>query len=445
MKKTKSPVLWWSIIVSLGGLLFGFDTAVISGVEQSIQQLFQLSDLMHGFTIATALIGTIIGSFTSGYPADKYGRKPMLFIIAVLFMVSAIGSALSTTILQFIIFRLLGGLSIGASSVVAPMYISEISPAKVRGRMTMLFQFNIVFGITIAFFSNYLLRDTGANPWRWMLGVESVPALLYLILLFIIPQSPRFLIKIGKMDEALKVLSRVEPGDIKRRTEEIQASFQNNVIREKLFVKKYSKPILIAFLVAFFNQTTGINGILYYAPRIIENTGLAGSTSMQQAIAIGFTNLVFTFVAVNLIDRVGRKRLLLIGSVGTFIFLALTASAFFQNNFSGYNIVLYLMGFVAFFAISSGAVIWVLIAEVFPNSVRGKGQGLGSGTHWALAALITYLLPFAVESDTIGGGMTFAFFAAMTFIQFFVVWRIFPETKGKSLEELEKELVKKRK
>jgi len=445
VNKTKSPVLWWSIIVSLGGLLFGFDTAVISGVEQSIQQLFQLSDLMHGFTIATALIGTIIGSFTSGYPADKYGRKPMLFIIAVLFMVSAIGSALSTTILQFIIFRLLGGLSIGASSVVAPMYISEISPAKVRGRMTMLFQFNIVFGITIAFFSNYLLRDTGANPWRWMLGVESVPALLYLILLFIIPQSPRFLIKIGKMDEALKVLSRVEPGDIKRRTEEIQASFQNNVIREKLFVKKYSKPILIAFLVAFFNQTTGINGILYYAPRIIENTGLAGSTSMQQAIAIGFTNLVFTFVAVNLIDRVGRKRLLLIGSVGTFIFLALTASAFFQNNFSGYNIVLYLMGFVAFFSISSGAVIWVLIAEVFPNSVRGKGQGLGSGTHWALAALITYLLPFAVESDTIGGGMTFAFFAAMTFIQFFVVWRIFPETKGKSLEELEKELVKKRK
>ena len=443
MKKTKSPVLWWSIIVSLGGLLFGFDTAVISGVEQSIQQLFQLSDLMHGFTIASALIGTIIGSFTSGYPTDKYGRKPMLFIIAVLFMVSAIGSALSTTILQFIIFRLLGGLSIGASSVVAPMYISEISPAKVRGRMTMLFQFNIVFGITIAFFSNYLLRDTGANPWRWMLGVESVPALLYLIILFIIPRSPRFLIKIGKMDEALKVLRRVEPENVQRRAEEIQASFQNIVSREKLFVRKYSKPIIIAFLVAFFNQTTGINGILYYAPRIIENTGLAGSTSLQQAIAIGFTNLVFTFVAVNIIDRVGRKRLLLIGSVGTFIFLALTASAFFQNNFSGYNIVLYLMGFVAFFAISSGAVIWVLIAEVFPNSVRGKGQGLGSGTHWALAALITYLLPFAVESDTIGGGMTFAFFAAMTFIQFFVVWRIFPETKGKSLEELENELVRK--
>ena len=443
MNKTKSPVLWWSIIVSLGGLLFGFDTAVISGVEQSIQQLFQLSDLMHGFTIASALIGTIIGSFTSGYPADKYGRKPILFIIGGLFLVSAIGSALSTTVLQFIIFRLLGGLSIGASSVVAPMYISEISPAKVRGRMTMLFQFNIVFGITIAFFSNYLLRDTGANPWRWMLGVESVPALLFLILLFIIPRSPRFLIKIGKMDEALKVLRRVEPENIQRRAEEIQASFQNIVSREKLFVKKYSKPIFIAFLVAFFNQTTGINGILYYAPRIIENTGLAGSTSLQQAIAIGFTNLVFTFVAVHIIDRVGRKRLLLIGSVGTFIFLALTAIAFFQNNFSGYNIVLYLMGFVAFFAISSGAVIWVLIAEIFPNSVRGKGQGLGSGTHWALAALITYLLPFAVESDVIGGGMTFAFFATMTFIQFFVVWRIFPETKGKSLEELENELVRK--
>ena len=443
MNKTKSPVLWWSIIVSLGGLLFGFDTAVISGVEQSIQQLFQLSDLMHGFTIASALIGTIIGSFTSGYPADKYGRKPMLFIIGGLFLVSAIGSALSTTVLQFIIFRLLGGLSIGASSVVAPMYISEISPAKVRGRMTMLFQFNIVFGITIAFFSNYLLRDTGANPWKWMLGVESVPALLFLILLFIIPRSPRFLIKIGKMDEALKVLRRVEPENVQRRAEEIQASFQNIVSREKLFVRKYSKPIFIAFLVAFFNQTTGINGILYYAPRIIENTGLAGSTSLQQAIAIGFTNLVFTFVAVNIIDRVGRKRLLLIGSVGTFIFLALTAIAFFQNNFSGYNIVLYLMGFVAFFAISSGAVIWVLIAEVFPNSVRGKGQGLGSGTHWALAALITYLLPFAVESDVIGGGMTFAFFATMTFIQFFVVWRIFPETKGKSLEELENELVRK--
>jgi len=443
MNKTKSPVLWWSIIVSLGGLLFGFDTAVISGVEQSIQKLFQLSDLMHGFTIASALIGTIVGSFASGYPADKYGRKPMLFIIAGLFLVSAIGSALSNTVLQFIIFRLLGGLSIGASSVVAPMYISEISPAKVRGRMTMLFQFNIVFGITIAFFSNYLLRDTGANPWRWMLGVESIPALLFLILLFIIPRSPRFLIKIGKMDEALKVLSRVEPENIQRRTEEIQASFQNVVGKEKLFVRKYSKPIFIAFLVAFFNQTTGINGILYYAPRIIENTGLAGSTSMQQAIAIGFTNLVFTFIAVNIIDRVGRKRLLLIGSVGTFIFLALTATAFFQNNFSGYNIVLYLMGFVAFFAISSGAVIWVLIAEVFPNSVRGKGQGLGSGTHWALAALITYLLPFAVESDSIGGGMTFAFFATMTFIQFFVVWRIFPETKGKSLEELENELVRK--
>jgi sugar porter (SP) family MFS transporter len=438
MEKKDLRVFGWSIILALGGFLFGFDTAVISGVEKSVQQLFNLSSFWQGFTISSALIGTVLGALIAGGPADKYGRKPVLFVIAFLFTVSAAGSALANSLQTFIVYRFLGGLAVGASSVAAPMYISEISPAAVRGRMTALFQFNVIFGILMAYISNYLISRTGEHSWRWMLGVGGVPAVAYFFLLFFVPESPRFLIKKGKISEAKKVLSKIETQDIETEITDINLSLAQK--KENLFSGRYSKPIAIAFLVAMFNQFSGINAILYYAPRIFQLTGLSSAESMFQPVLIGITNGIFTILGLVIIDKVGRKKLLITGSIGMSVCLGLIARAFYQQHFTGYELLIFLVIYIMFFAFSTGAVIWVLISEVFPNSVRGQGQSLGSFTHWFFAAVITFLFPAIAGEYRLGSGHAFAFFSIMMLIQALVVWKYFPETKGKTLEQLGEEL-----
>ncbi|MDH4092853.1 MAG: sugar porter family MFS transporter [Cyclobacteriaceae bacterium] len=440
MHNKNLTVFGWSIILALGGFLFGFDTAVISGVEKTIQQLFDLSPFWHGFTISSALIGTVIGALITGKPADQYGRKPILFIIAFLFAASAIGSALANSLVSFIVYRFIGGLAVGASSVVAPMYISEISPANVRGRMTALFQFNVIFGILMAYISNYFLSDGGTNAWRWMLGVEGIPAIAYFFLLFAVPESPRFLIKKGKIAEAKGILEKIETQDINAEIIDIQASML--LKKENLFSGRYGKSISIAFLVAMFNQFSGINAILYYAPRIFELSGLSSGDSMFQPVFIGATNGLFTVLGLLIIDKVGRKKLLIVGSIGMAICLGLVARAFYLQSFEGYDLLFFLVGYILFFAFSTGAVIWVLISEVFPNSVRGQGQSLGSFTHWFFAAVITFLFPVVAGEFAMGSGHAFAFFSIMMALQAIVVWKFFPETKGKTLENLGKELSK---
>ncbi len=431
-------VFGWSIALALGGFLFGFDTAVISGVEKSIQQLFHLSPFWHGLTISSALIGTVVGALIAGKPTDKYGRKPVLFLIALLYAVSAAGSAMAGDVITFVVFRFIGGIGVGASSVVAPMYISEISPARIRGRMTALFQFNVIFGILMAYISNYLLSDFGDQSWRWMLGVMAIPSVIYFLLLFLVPESPRFLVKAGKLEEARAVFEKISSEDIAVAMEEIRSGLQEK--RESLFSGRYNKPITIAFLVAMFNQFSGINALLYYAPRIFELTGLSAADSMFQPVLIGLTNGLFTILGLFIIDRVGRKKLLIVGSIGMSVCLGLVARSFYLEDFSGYSLLIFLIGYIMFFAFSTGAVIWVLISEVFPNSVRGKGQSLGSFTHWLFAAIITFLFPVVADEYRFGSGHAFAFFAAMMVVQALVVWKYFPETKGKTLEELGEEL-----
>jgi sugar porter (SP) family MFS transporter len=440
MQRKDLTVLGWSVIVALGGFLFGFDTAVISGVEKSIQSLFSLSPFWHGFTISSALIGTLIGALFGGWPADFYGRKPVLFVIAILFGLSAIGSALAHSLPSFIIYRFLGGIAVGASSVVAPMYISEISPARIRGRMTAMFQFNVIFGILIAYVSNYALRGINENDWRWMLGIGAVPSLIYFFLLFFIDESPHYLVKHNKEALAASVLNKVNNEDINLHIREIRESVMMK--KENLFSGVFTKSISIAFLVAMFNQFSGINAILYFAPRIFELSGISASDSFLQSVMIGVTNAIFTVLGLVIIDKVGRKKLLIAGSIGMSICLLLVARIFYMQQFSGHQLLYLLIGYIMFFAFSTGAVIWVLISEVFPGSVRGKGQSLGSFTHWFFAALITFLFPAVVEKTTYGSAHAFAFFAAMMVVQVITVWKYFPETKGKTLEELGQELLK---
>lgn len=438
MNKKHVRVLLWSVILALGGFLFGFDTAVISGVEKKIQRLFDLSPFWHGFTIASALMGTVAGALFAGVPTDRYGRKPVLFAIAFLFFISAVGSAVASNVTVFIIFRFMGGIAVGASSVVAPMYISEISPASMRGRMTALFQFNVIFGILIAFVSNYALRNLGDDAWRWMLGIGGLPALVYFFLLFWVPESPRFLIKSNQLTEAFSVLQKIETGDIQQEITAITASMSG--VRDQLFSRKYAKPILIAFLVAMFNQLSGINAILYYAPRIFELTGVSSADSLLQPVVIGITNGVFTMLGLLIIDKAGRKKLLIAGSLGMALCLGLTARAFYDQNFEGYSLLILLTGYIMFFAFSTGTVIWVLISEVFPTAVRGQGQSLGSFTHWFFAALITFVFPVMVNRGESGAGNAFLLFSVAMMAQAIVVWKYFPETKGKTLEQLGEEL-----
>ena len=433
-------LILWSITVGLGGLLFGLDTAVISGAEQTIQKLWSLSDWQHGLAMAAALYGTIFGAAFGGIPADKYGRKPTLIWIGVLFFVSALGSAVVNDVNLFMLFRFLGGLSIGASSVVAPVYISEIAPAEYRGRMVISFQANIVFGILVAYVSNYLLQGTGENDWRWMLGIVALPSLLFSVLMYFTPETPRWLL-LNKGDEtaARQVLAIANP-NVDAEIEAIKASAKNDNQHgiDSFFSKKYSLPILLAFLIAFFNQASGINAVIYFAPRIFEMTGLGKDSALLSTAGVGVINMIFTIGGWLLIDRFGRKTLLLIGSIGYIISLALIANAFYTASYA--FVPIYIFAFIASHAIGQGAIIWVFISEIFPNSVRASGMAFGSLTHWVFAALLANVFP--VLAKAYGGGPIFAFFSIMMIFQLLFTLFMMPETKGVSLEDLQKKLVK---
>lgn len=439
--KNYSRILSWSVIVSLGGFLFGFDTAVISGVEKTIQSVFGLTSIEHGFTISSALIGTVIGALGISKPVDKYGRRPMLLLIALVYALSAIGCAFAFDAASLIFFRFIGGLGVGASSVVAPMYISEVAPAKVRGQMTAIFQINVIFGILVAYVSNYLLYNWGDNSWRIMLGVEGIPALVYFFLLFWVPESPRYLVMKNKITQAKYILQRIDDTQVEQVVDSIQQQIKRNAnLGGTLFTKANQKPIIVAFLVAMFNQFSGINAILYYAPRIFEQSGLSSADSLLQSVAVGVVNLIFTFLGFLLIDKVGRRKLLMFGSVGMTVCLGVAAYVFFVHDLCGIFLLVSILFYIAFFGMSTGAVIWVLIAEVFPNSVRAKGQSFGSLTHWLFAALITFCFPVIADGGGTGLAFTFGFFSVMMLVQMGVAWLYFPETKGKSLEELSESL-----
>ncbi|UXP32636.1 sugar porter family MFS transporter [Reichenbachiella agarivorans] len=437
-------LIYYSIVVAMAGFLFGFDTVVISGANLPIKELWQTSEWFHGtFIMSMALWGTVIGALIAGFPTDKFGRKNTLIGIGVLYFVSAIGSGLATDPYMFSFFRFIGGLGVGISSIAAPTYISEISSANNRGKLGALYQFNIVFGILIAFISNYLLKGVGgANDWRWMLGIEGLPAIIYTVMVFGIPKSPRWLV-LHKNDEAaaLKVLQKTSTA------EEAQAILVDIRLDQEqtkddvssVFSKKYKVSLLLAFLIAFFNQLSGINFILYYAPEILEKAGFATSDSLFSSIAIGLVNLIFTIAGMYLIDRAGRKQLMYIGSFGYIISLLMVAYGFYTEATASFKLAFILL-FIASHAIGQGAVIWVFISEIFPNRVRAYGQAWGCGIHWVFAALIT--LFGAVLIHVFEPWMIFALFGGLMVLQLVFVHFMMPETKGKSLEQLEKELVK---
>lgn len=432
-------MFWVAFVASLGGLLFGFDTAVISGAENAIQQIYGLNNFWHGFTIATALIGTIIGAFVCGKPAQKYGRLVSMKVIGALYLISAVGSAAVVNWYAFMIFRFIGGLAVGASSVIGPMYIAEISPSSWRGRFVAFFQFNIVLGIVCAYFSNYFIAGM-PNDWQWMLGSESVPALLFTVLLFTVPESPRWLVSQGQEEKAAAIFVRTGEDDVEGEMAAIKESFRTEagIKKERLFQKKFTKPILIAFLIATLNQLSGINAILYYAPRLLEMSGVFRDGAMLQSVIVGLTNLTFTMLGMALIDKLGRRTLIAIGAVGMVVAQAMVARGFYLNEFEGYTLLICICAYVACFALSLGATIWVVIAEVFPNSVRSDGQVLGSMTHWVWSALLTWFFPLCLF---IGGEYIFAFFSIIAALSLIFAWWL-PETKGKSLEQIQKELVK---
>jgi sugar porter (SP) family MFS transporter len=427
-----------ALIAALGGFLFGFETAVISGAEQTIEKLWDLTANQLGLTVASSLFGTILGSMIAGIPAQRYGRKKVLFSIALMYIVSSIGCAISPGLLLFVCMRFIGGVAVGASSVVGPMYISEISPAHLRGRLAGSFQLNIVLGIFVAYISNYFFADLGENSWRWMLGIMVLPAGLFAILVRMIPESPRWLVLNHETEKAIPIMQRIGEPDPQQVIENIKASVTD--IKEKLFQPRYSKPIIFAVVLAMFNQLSGINAIIYYSKRIFEMAGFDSSNAYLQSIYIGTANLVFTLLAMSVIDKFGRKKLLIIGSLGMILFLGLTAYAFKDPGMASRNVVWYLIGFIGFFAFSQGAVIWVFISEIFPNSVRSQGGSLGSFTHWIMAAIISYAFPVIVKSSPDGGFYSFIFYTVMMFLHLVFVWRFLPETKGKSLEKIQEEL-----
>ena len=439
MKSFKAYMLFVAFVSSLGGFLFGFDTAVISGAEKTIQQVFQLTNFWHGFTIAIALFGTIAGTLICGRPADTWGRRTSLQCIAVLYVVSALGSALFVNWYSFCFFRFLGGIAVGASSVVGPMYIAEISPSNWRGRFVAFFQFNIVLGIVVAYISNYFLCGL-PQDWRWMLGVLAIPALILCFMVKSLPESPRWLMKKHRKDDARQVFERLGEKNIVQELQDIEESLQSIKDNERLFQRAYLKPMMIAFLVATFNQLSGINAILYYAPRIFETAGVLRDSALMQSVLIGVTNLTFTMIAMIIIDKVGRRKLLLTGSVGMILSLGSVATGFYLGTLQGGWMMIFLIGFIASFATSLGAVIWVIIAEVFPNSVRSKGQVFGSMTHWVWSALLSWIFPVIVGGYKNGGMIIFAFFTLAMIFNFFFALKILPETKNKSLELLQKEL-----
>lgn len=440
MKSSHLTVYLSALVAALGGFLFGFDTAVISGAEGAIEVVFALEEFWLGFTVAAALIGTVVGALSAGRPADAFGRRTAMVVLAVFFFVSALGCALTTSWVAFLLYRFLGGLAVGGVSVVAPMYIAEISPADVRGRLVAFHQLNVVVGILLAYISNYLVAQflPADVAWRWMLGIEAAPAALFFGLLFLVPDSPRWLVKNGRSGEARDVLEWLGIRPVEESLHQINASLAKEMKRasEPLFQPQYAFVIFLAWAVAMFNQLSGINALMYYAPRIFEMAGAATDTALLQSVAIGGTNLVFTLVGMAVIDKFGRRPLMLIGSLGTAACLGLVAVEFYAPS-PGMLVLVGLLGFIAFFALSQGAVIWVFISEVFPNRIRSKGQSLGSATHWVMAALVTWAFPVIAEAS---GGLAFAFFSAMMVLQFAFAWFVMPETKNLTLEEMEYEL-----
>ena len=424
-----------SITVALAGFLFGFDTVVISGVDQQLQNLWETTDFFHGtFIMSMALWGTVIGAIFANYPCDILGRKRTLVWIGILYFISAIGSGLATDPYIFSVLRFIGGLGVGASTVAAPTYVSEIAPSRQRGRLVALYQFNIVLGIMVAFISNYLLTDFGNEPWRWMVGVEALPALFYVFLVVGVPKSPRWLlIKRNDLDGAVRAHDELFGAIDKERVLEKYISKSEN--NERLFSISYKTPIILAFLIAFFNQFSGINAFLYYAPRIFQSSGLDQSASLLSSIGVGVVNLIFTMFGVYFIDRVGRKTLMYFGSVGYIISLSMVGMAFL-NSWSGLIVPILFFLFIASHAIGQGAVIWVFISEIFPTHLRAKGQSFGSSTHWVLAALITLFMPVALTTFS-NPGYVFLFFALMMVFQLLFVAYMMPETKGVSLEKLQ--------
>jgi SP family arabinose:H+ symporter-like MFS transporter len=438
--KLNAYLLKSSIVAALGGLLFGFDTAVIAGATDALTRLYSLTPAMKGFTVSAALWGTVLGAMFGGLPGDKYGRRGSLRITAVLYLVSALGCAFAFDWYSLVIARFLCGLAIGASSVLGPMYIAEIAPPKQRGRLVGAFQFNIVFGILVAYLSNYLigLGNFGDTEWRWKLGISAFPAALFLAMLYTIAESPRWLARKGRVAEAEEVLRGTGDPDYRKDLAEIVESLdpKHGAADEPLFQHKYRFPIFLAISIAMFNQLSGINAVLYYLNDIFAKAGFTKVSSDLQAVAVGATNLLFTILAMSVIDKVGRRTLLLIGSIGTAVALAGVAAIFFAGTHQDL-LVWCLVGFIAFFAFSQGAVIWVYLSEVFPTRVRAKGQSLGSSTHWVMNALIANIFPVLAATS---GGAPFVFFAVMMLVQFFVVLSFYPETKGYSLEEMQKKL-----
>lgn len=431
-----------ALIAALGGLLFGFDTAVISGTTDWLKAQFGLTDFTLGFTVASALIGTIIGSITVGRPADALGRRGILFALAILYFVSAIGCAGAWGWWSFMAFRFLGGLAVGGASVVSPMYIAEISPARLRGRLVAITQFNIVLGILLAYLSNYIIGklNLGASEFRWMFGVMALPSAAFFVFLFLTPQSPRWLIARGRAEEARAILEKcgTDPERLDEEVREIQASLdvQHHTLEEPFFCRKYLKPILLAVAIAAFNQLSGINALIYYTPHIFKMAGAGAQSALFQSVIIGFTNLVFTMAALSVIDHFGRRKLMLAGSIGYILSLSAAAFAFYTNT-AGNLLLVSLLVFIASHAFGQGAVIWVFISEIFPNRVRARGQALGSSTHWVMAAAISWTFPMIAAKS---GGHTFAFYALCMVGQLLWVWFVMPETKGVSLEQIQKRL-----
>lgn len=426
----------WSITVGLGGLLFGMDVAVISGAEQAIQKLWNLSDWMHGTAIAMALYGTAFGAGLGNIPANRIGRKKTLIWIGILFLVTSLGAAFSTNVYIFMIFRFASGLSIGASSVVAPVYISEIAPPKYRGRMVISFQLNIGIGVLIAYLSNYLLQEMGGmNYWRWMLGVVGIPSILFTTMMFFTPETPRWLVLYKKDYEAAKKVLAMTGEATDKLIDDIKDSVSS--IKESLFSKKFTRLLVIAFLIAFFNQLSGVNAITYFAPKVFQMAGLERSSAFLSTLGMGVVILIFTIAGWYLIDRFGRKTLMFIGSIGYILSLSLIAISFNGTDHS--LIVYYVFFFMASHAVGQGAVIWVFLSELFPNSVRASGTSFGSLTHWVFAALITQLFPFFATN--VPGSYIFGFFAFMMVLQLIYVWKLMPETKGVSLEDMGNKIV----
>ncbi|GGZ50141.1 sugar porter family MFS transporter [Paraglaciecola chathamensis] len=435
-----NKIVYWSFTVAIAGFLFGFDTAVISGADQSIQALWETPPLFHGlFVMSSALWGTVLGALTGNWPCDRLGRKKTLVLIGVLYLLSALGSALAQDPYTFAILRFIGGVGVGVSSIAVPAYISEIAPAKIRGRLVATYQFQIVFGILVAFLSNYLLSGVIVEDWRMMLGVEALPALVYFLMVVKAPESPRWLL-LHRNDEteARRVFIELQSEDIEQTINAVKRD-SSSQSKESLFKPEYRFPVVLAFLLAAFNQLSGINFIIYYAPRVFDMAGLDGSAALLSTAGVGLVNLIFTMLGVSLIDRIGRKSLMYIGSFGYLLSLA-TVTWAFSSQMGGTVVVGAVFVFIAAHAIGQGAVIWVFIAEIFPNSVRSKGQSLGSGTHWVFAALITLIMPQVLASFSapqVFGFFTFAMFLQLLFVRF-----LMPETKGRTLEDVSAALSK---